>query len=123
MTTFSSALAGSIAAAVLSLSCASAGAELLLFEDFNRPDSPSVGNGWSESSTSGDLVSLAGNRLQVQKGSPGTNLDGAIYRSFAQTSGIVISGNMEWINANPNASPFMSVNGLPNWNSTGIKIL
>ena len=90
-------------------------ADTLFSDNFDRPDSTVVGNGWSESasvygSPLPDMIFLSGNRLQFAKNTPGVNRDAAVHRPFAHGCGIQISGNMEWVSGAPYAGVKLGIN-------------
>jgi hypothetical protein len=93
----------------------------LISDDFDRPDDPNVGNGWTESSSAGDLVAIAGNSLQVKKQAPNQNQDGVVFRPLSETSGVSVSGTFEWF-SNFDGTPFVAVNGSPHWAPFGLQL-
>ena len=64
---------------------------ILLSDDFNRADSPTVGQGWVEVEQSGASVSVSGNGLFFEDTSDATNRP-LVRRSFAAVS----VGTVEW---------------------------
>ena len=64
---------------------------VLLADNFNRPDNSVVGNGWLEVEGSGAQVSISGNRLCFLDTSDASNLP-IVQQSFTQ----VASGNLVW---------------------------
>ena len=66
-------------------------AGILLSDDFNRPNSSTVGQGWVEVEQSSATVSISGNRLYFGDTSDATNRP-MVRRSFATVS----AGTVEW---------------------------
>lgn len=86
----------------------------LVSDNFERADSDTVGNGWTEwwstQPPGGDIVSVFGGRLRIAHNESGTNRDGGIFRPLAQTSGLTIAGTVEWFGRQPSASVALSLN-------------
>lgn len=68
------------------------------------------------------MVSIFDNRLRIVKTPPGANRDAVAYRPFTQTCGLVVSGNVEWINGNPYAAALIGLNGDASWPPDGFHI-
>lgn len=99
--------------------------EILFQDDFNRPNSAAVGNGWGEDSFSPqlpDMVSIFDNRLRIVKTPPGANRDAVAYRPFTHTCGLVVSGNVEWINGTPYGAALIGLNGSASWVPDGFHV-
>lgn len=71
-------------------SSSSSGGSLYIFDDFNREDSATVGNGWAEWETNGCAASINGNRLILT----GSNDNGYMASSEIYKNIVTISGNI-----------------------------
>jgi hypothetical protein len=122
-----------VLASVASLSAATisqAEPTVLFFDNFNRPDSTIVGNGWIEESYHNngnnvnvlDMVSIMDNRMRVTHNVYGTNNDAGLYRPFPRTCGVVVSGSVDWSMGNLAAAAIVGLNTVQSLTSLGLQL-
>jgi len=76
-----------ITAAALATGATSASAATLFSDDFNRANSNTIGNGWSELSDAANDVAIVGNRVRLRDNIGSTNPDAAIGSSVIDATG------------------------------------
>ena len=112
----SSTLAAFFLVGFLAITVAARAEPAILFsDDFNRDDSPSVENNWTEfsigpgGSPGSDMVSITGNKLRITHTNHHQNRDGGIFRPFSHACGVVVSGTVQWMNG-PNGGAGVYLN-------------
>ncbi len=102
---------------------------VIFADDFNRTNSTTIDNGWTEESyyNSGninaiDTASTLDNRLRITHPFERVNVDGGLYRSIPQSCGVVVSGAVEWMN-NLAAASIVGLNTVRSQNQRGLQLV
>ncbi len=112
----------SLVAILSSVSIVNAAPTVLFSDDFNRDNSTDVGNGWLEKGYWQRIApgfeldggSIQDGRMRFTHNLDGRNVDIGIIRPLPHICGIVVSGTVEWMNAQRHVGLAIDLNAGPN---------